>query len=409
MPVAVGNLRSGGDKAYGMTIYNVSNATQLQAALGKAIGGDRIVLASGDYGSVNISGRNYASTVTIQAQNFTNRAHLDGLFVDKSSNLTFSGLDVGRAVPAGQTPEWTQLNYVYDSSNIRMNGVQFHGSVDGNVANDGVGLVVTRVNGFTADYSTFHDLYRGAYVQQSTNVTIRSNSFDNIRSDGLTFGADRNVVIDGNSFTNFHPVLGDHADGIQFWNTSQTSGSANVTIRNNVIAPGQFSGVEGTGVQGIWISDAGPYGYQNFVIQNNLIYTHGAWNGIGVSGGSNFQILGNTLLSQSGDNKSVWIRGEDMTSLVIKDNVAEDIMLRNVNGLIQTHNIDLSEAPALRGLIPNVDHPRTLLDLSVAGYGYHLPPSSTSAAATTVLGDASQFFSPQHASAMMFDHFTALP
>jgi hypothetical protein len=42
-----------------MSIYNVTNATQLQSALSKAVGGDRIVLAAGNYGNVNINNRNY--------------------------------------------------------------------------------------------------------------------------------------------------------------------------------------------------------------------------------------------------------------------------------------------------------------------------------------------------------------
>lgn len=303
-----------------MTIYSVTNATQLQTALGKAVGGDTIVLAAGDYGNVSIYNRNYASTVTIQTGNWTNRAHLDGLFVSKSSNITFKGLDLGRELVAGEAPEATQLNWIRDSSNIRLNAVSIHGSLDDDPTNDGVGMVVTRVTGFRVDYSNFSELFRGIYVQQSSNSTVLSNSFDVIRSDGIVAAANNGMLIDGNSFTDFRPVLGDHADGIQFWNTSQTVGSSNVTIRNNVIAPGQFSGVEGEGVQGIFVWDPGSLGYKNFVIQNNLIYTHGAWNGIAATGVTGLQITGNTLLSQSDDNKNVWIRAENSSSVLLKNN-----------------------------------------------------------------------------------------
>jgi hypothetical protein len=390
-----------------MTIFSVTNATQLQTALGTAIGGDTIVLASGNYGNVSIYNRNYASTVTIQTGNWTNRAHLDGLFVSNSKNITFKGLDLGRTLNAGETPEQTQLNWVRDSSNIRLNAVQIHGSRDDDPTNDGVGMVVTRVSGFRVDYSNFSELFRGIYVQQSSNSTILSNAFETIRSDGVVAAANNGMLIDGNSMTDFRPVLGDHADGIQFWNTSQTVGSSNVTIRNNVIAPGQFSGVEGEGVQGIFVWDPGTLGYKNFVIQNNLVYSHGAWNGISVNGVAGAQIVGNTLLSQSGDNKNLWVRAENSSSVTIRGNLVEDVLLKNVTGLIDSGNIDLSNTPALRSLIPNLDAPEMLGQLITPGYGFQLPAATNSAAYAELMADASASYTPRFG--LNLEAFTALP
>ena len=390
-----------------MTIFSVTNAAQLQTAFASAIGGDTVVLAAGNYGNVSIHNRNYASNVTVQTGNWTNRAHLDGLFVSNSKNITFKGLDLGRALKVGETPEQTQLNWVRDSSNIRLSSVQIHGSRDDDPTNDGIGMVVTRVTGFRADYSSFSELFRGIYVQQSSNSTILSNKFETIRSDGLVAAANNGMLIDANSMTDFRPVLGDHADGIQFWNTSQTVGSSNVTIRNNVIAPGRFGGAEGEGVQGIFVWDPGTLGYKNFVIQNNLIYSHGAWNGIAVNGVAGAQITGNTLLSQSYDTKNVWLRAENSSSVTLKGNLVEDVLLKNLTGLIDTGNIDLSNTPGLRSLIPNVDAPGTLSQLITPGTGFQLPAATNSASYAALMADASDFYTPRLG--INLDTFVALP
>lgn len=394
-----------------MTLHRVANSTQLQTALAKAVGGDSILLAPGNYGKVSIYNRNYASNVTIQTASTADRAHLDGLFVSNSKNLTFSGLDLGRGVAPGEVAVSTQLNWVRDSSNIRFTGVEIHGSEDNNPANDGMGMVATRVTGFRMDNSTFSELYRGLFVQQSSNAQILSNSFETIRSDGFMGAALNGATIADNSFTDFRPILGDHADAIQFWNTSQTVGSSNVTIRGNVIAPGQFGTVEVGNVQGIWIADPLTYGYKNFNISNNLIYTHGVWNGMGLYGGTTFTVANNTLLSQSGDREYVWMRAENMSGLTLKNNVAEDIILKNVTGLIQSNNIDLSNTPSFRSLIPDVDTPATLRDLIVTGAGFQAPTVTNTAAAATLSADAAPFYELQTAASrlMMMDAFVALP
>jgi hypothetical protein len=368
-----------------------------------------ISLAAGSYGKVSVSSRNYASNVTIKAASATDPAHLDGLFVSKSSNISFSGLDLGRAAPA-DNPSWIQLNWIKDSSNIHLKNVHVHGSGDDDPTNDGIGVFIGRSTGVKVENSTFSDLYRGVAIQQSNATTVLSNYFETIRSDGVVAAAVNGLIVDGNSFTDFQPVLGDHADGIQLWNTGQTVGSSNVTIRNNVIAPGPFNGVEAQGVQGIFISNPGTLGYKNVNIQNNLIYTHGAWNGIMARGVSDLKIVKNTLLSQDDDSQEVWIRAEDSNTVTIQGNVAEDMALKNLTALVQSSNIDLSVTPTKRDLIPDPESPDTLKDLIIASYGFQLPASTTAAYATAV-GDASDFYAPLTMTVAGFnlESFLALP
>src|SRR4051812_26480548 len=99
-----------------MTVYNVSNASQLTTAIASAVGGDKIILAAGNYGSPYIQNRNYNANVTIQAATPGTSVHFDGLTVLTSKNLTFSGIDVGRAL--GPTDaEYTPITSIRDSSN----------------------------------------------------------------------------------------------------------------------------------------------------------------------------------------------------------------------------------------------------------------------------------------------------
>jgi hypothetical protein len=373
-----------------MAIFNVSDATQLQSALASATGGDKIIVAPGDYGSVSINGRNYASNVTVQVQSFQNRAHFDGLFIQNSKNLTFTGFDIGRALTADE-PTFTQLNWIRNSSNIKFSAVHIHGSLDGDPSNDGNGLVLSDVTGFNINNSKFTELFRGMHSQRSASVTIQSNEFTNLRSDGITVASTDGIVIDKNNFSDFRPVLPDHADFIQFWNTGQTKGSSNITIKNNVMMQHYFSGVPETGVQGIFIADPLEFGYKNILIQNNLLWSNDAHNGITVGGATGVQILGNTVLSKSNDAKQFWIRLATVDKIRLEDNLTDNIVLvKEVTNLVQANNINFAVTPTLRSLVPNLNAPVNAADLFVAEAGYEvrgaLPLSPVSSAAASSLG-----------------------
>ena len=369
-----------------MTTYSVSNATQLQTALSSAVGGDKIVLASGNYGNVVINNRNYASAVTIEAASSTG-THFDGLNLQNSKNLTLANIDIGRGLGAAE-PTYTALNLIKNATNIKLTGVNIHGSLDGNPLNDGLGLQLTNVTGLNISNSKFSELFRGVAVQQSANVTFQSNEFTMIRSDGAVVAAVDGVVFDKNSFTDFRPsaTLGDHADAIQFWNTGQTRGSSNITITDNVVMPGYFSGVSGSGVQGFFISDPLTYGYKNVLIQNNLIYSNGAYHGINVNGGTGVQIIGNTVVSSPNDTMRLWIRTGDSSNVTIKDNVTDDILLQNSTSVYQSHNTNFAVTPGDRALLTDLLAPDSPSDLIVANTGFQTPLAPTKAPVSDAVG-----------------------
>jgi hypothetical protein len=413
-----------------MAILNAANAAQLQAALAKAVGGDKIILAAGDYGSVSITGRNYASNVTIQSGNWKNFAHFDGLQVTGSSNIMFNGLDMGRGREA-RDAEFTQINNVSRSTNIRFNGVNFHGDGKGDPTTDLVGLGIYDSRNVSVTNSDFDDLGRGIYVLRSNDTAVTGSNFHDIRLDGINVAATTGTSIHNNVFKDFHPVDGDHADAIQFWNTGQTQGQSNISIKNNVIWMPENYAPELDGVQGIWISDPGVYGYRNVAIENNIVYSNDRWNGISVFSGTNVQLLNNTVLSSSEEGKVLWIRVEDSRSVVMRGNVTEDMILRN-NTITQSNNIDLSEAPGLRSLFADLRAPDSIFDLITPGVGYQAPskppagtpvgnlPRALVAHDVTMVDVAPEAYAPiayapdvyeagpiRHA--FMIDSFTALP
>jgi hypothetical protein len=355
-----------------MTTFNVSNNSQLQSALTSARGGDTIVLAAGNYGQGYITNRDYGSTVTIKSATL-HKAHFDYLQVNGSSNLRFEGLDVGHTL-TGTENQNTHYARVTNSDYIKMVGIAFHGSLDNNPANDGIGLNVTGSNHFQLMGSSFRELYRGAFLQQDSDVTVASNSFQMIRTDGLDFGAVNGAVVDKNTFTNFHPAAGDHADAIQFWLTSQPYGSSNITLTNNVIMQGS-----GTGLQGIFMSDPMSYGYKNVLIQNNLVYGNDQYHGIYLNGVHGAQVIGNTMLSASNDSKRMWIELYNGSNFTLKDNLADSIEVKaGATGVTMSHNANLMFDPSIRSLIPDLNSPTSAKDLIINNYGYHVPGTTVS-------------------------------
>lgn len=361
-----------------MTVFSVTNSAQLQSALVAARGGDTISLRSGNYGDVNIVGRNYASAVTITSASGAD-AHFDTLFLKNSSLLTFRGIDMGRGLKPLE-PEYTKLVTISNASNIKMDAISIHGSLDNNSANDGIALLVDKVSGFEINNSHIEQAFRGILLQQSSNVKIAGTTFDEMRSDGINVAAVVGVTLDNNYFMNFRPVGSDHADAIQFWNVGQPSGSRDIVITNNVVMNGT-----GIGPQGIFMNANSGWAYSNVVIKNNLIYGNDAYHGIYVDGGQNVQIAENSTLSRQGDTPFMWIQVTNSNGVDIRDNLTERLIIAGgVTGLTQSNNKTFLTDPALKLLLPNLDHPSSVQDLIVQGIGYHAGESAPAGGTTQV-------------------------
>lgn len=368
-------------------IYEIANATQLKTALASAVGGDTLRLAAGSYGTYKIDAKLFNAPVRIESADPANRAKFTGLTIEDSANMVVSNIDLGRALNSGE-PDFAVLNNVRNSENITLSGVTVHGSLDSNPQNDGRGMIVSNVRNFLLEDSLFTDLHKGLIISRSTNVVLRDSEWRTIRADGINVLSTEGLVIDNNDFSDFRPIVPDHGDAIQFFNTGQTKGSKNVTIENNRILITNYDGTEGTGTQGIFISDPLEFGYDNFLIRNNVLFSNGAFHGINVDGARQLQITGNSTLSKTGDSRDFWTRVTFSDGVVVDNNVADNFIFSNVTRLFQGQNSNLKIFPDLRALIPNLDNPSSVFDLITDEMGYQSESVSLKAPVSGALASA---------------------
>ena len=198
-----------------MTIA-IANLAQLTAALSKAVGGETFVLAPGSYGAITIDDRNFKSTVTIRSADAANQAKFTAFNITDSSNIALSALDVGRPMQKHEK-DYGKMVMIMESTNISLDDMTIHGSLDGNTHNDGWGVLVSDSANVRVTGSEFTELHRGAVFQRSTGVTVERNDFHHIRSDGADFAAVTNVLIKDNKFRDLFLKNGDHPDDIILW------------------------------------------------------------------------------------------------------------------------------------------------------------------------------------------------
>jgi hypothetical protein len=387
------------DRTYtgqGMTDFRVSSNAELTAAVAAATGGDRILLAPGNYQELKIVGKSFASTVTIMSADISNQAHVDNMSIIGSSNITIQYMDVGRGLAAGE-PDYTQITNFTDTSNILLNRLNLHGSLDGNPQNDGWLVYAANSKGFRISNSELQQAFRGVVFDGGTDIVVSNNKFHDIRSDASDYAAVQRVLIDGNTFGGYYPKAGDHPDAIQFWTAGKTVANTDIIIRNNIVThPG------GVGNQGIFMADeVGTLPYKNVTIENNFLYSNGSqWNGITVYHAENLNISNNTAITTRLDSMRFFLLVQDSTNVTLTKNVADQVVLQNNTNLTSIGNIDLNVQTSEYNRYPAIDKGflATAADLVTPGVGYQMPASS---AVGRALGDAlSGLIFPSHGAAI---------
>jgi Ca2+-binding RTX toxin-like protein len=262
---------------------DVSNATQLTAALSAAKGGDTIRLAGGNYGDVNISGKSYASDVTIMSKDPANSATFNTLVVKNSSNIDFTGIDVN-FTPTTSTLSFTSAVMVDSSKGIEFTGGEIHGGpsvngvsalatigdATGNVLGKAVGRGMTIQNSTDVrvekvDIAMFD---RGVVLANNNGVVITHNEIHDLRRSGIV-GMSDNLTIQENHLSSSQPwrwglTNGDHADFIALW--TDKSAVSNIIIRNNIMEQG-----DGAPILGMWVGGSAAAPFKNVVVDGNAI------------------------------------------------------------------------------------------------------------------------------------------
>lgn len=308
-----------------MSVVTVASTAALIQALKTAHSGDVIQLQPGEYSAVTLKGLKLTD-VTIQSSDPSRPAVLTDLMVRDSSGLNFRNLEF--AVDPNKPLYSFQ---VYGSSHVTFEGLNVHGTLDGNPVGDKDGLMIRNSTDVSVTKSEFHELHNGINFLDSSKVVIEGNKFHDIQTDGIRGGGTSEMKVLNNSFTDFFPAAGDHPDAIQFWTTNTTVAAHDILISGNVVTRGS-----GEAIQGIFLRDqVGTLPYKNVEISNNVVIG-GMYNGIDVQGGTNLKITDN-LVAGLPDQKS-WIRVDDASGVLLQGNSSTAYIFNRVSDIANIEN-----------------------------------------------------------------------
>jgi len=270
-------------------IISVTNAAGLFAALSSAQGGDRIELAGGDYGLLDITGVTFPSDVTIVSADPGDPAIFRDLNVSNASHLVFDGI-----VFSGGGGE------ILNSSYINVRNSVFAGNNDANGSGIGFGLRVSISDHIVVENNEIFHWSKAATFSGSSDVVVRSNDVHSVSNDAFNFVSVNGVLVEGNWIHDFQPSPTGHNDMIQFWNVLNAAPSQNITIRGNF-----FDSGTGNTVQTIFMNSDinttatfAEEAYRNILIEDNVIY--GAQShGITVGEADGLTIKNNTILADA--------------------------------------------------------------------------------------------------------------
>jgi VCBS repeat-containing protein len=331
-----------------MATVSVTSTTGLLQALKSAHSGDTIMLSPGTYSAVNIYQYHSPGTVTITSENPLNPATISSLNINESSGLKFSNLTFATTLYNAPSSSQAPTPFaVYSSQNVAFDHISVHGTLDNNPQNDVNGLRIEGSANVSVTNSTFQQLYNAITELSNNNVVISNNNFHDLRNDGIDNGGTSNIVIAGNSFTNFYPVgqvgaAGDHADAIQFWTSNTTSDASNISVVDNTVLRGS-----GSYVQGIFMTDQVGLGYNDVTVTDNTIIG-GEFNGIDIEHANGVTVAGNLVEGYEG--MPSWIKLANDTNAMLNNNIASSFTLINNNLLSQALNQSVGVVQAVSSL-----------------------------------------------------------
>lgn len=278
-----------------VSVITVDSAPALAAAMKVAQSGDTIQLAGGVYSGLRFTGNKYdGSGITITSADPAKPAVFTDFVMEDAKGVAFRNVEF-------QVNGLVGFN-VYSSSNIALEHVSMHGSLDNDSSNDGHGIRFFDSEGIRVVNSEFQQLAHAVSIARSSEIVVSSNRIHNIDSDGLDFAQVSKVVVSGNVFHDFRPTDGAHPDAIQFMTARTTTPSQDVLITDNLIYRGG-----GEYTQGIFFGDeVGNLPFLDVTISYNTIVGTG-WSAIRPTHNLGLTIVGNQLISFKGDNETLML------------------------------------------------------------------------------------------------------
>ena len=369
-------------------VFHVSpnGEMSLADAIAKARGGDSIYLKGGDYGSVVIAGINTAF-VTVAAEP-GQTALFEHLAIGRrhsASHWLIKGIEVVGLVPPGlDQGQWdvhpSKINVSNSDNIVILDTVigtstgtypwqqEVRGSPTPHPLTSGIDVENSSCVALTGDH--IENVFDGITVggdQVGSNgkrILIQHNEINGFAGDGIDHSASQ-LLISDNLITNAHDICADtciHTDGIQGWNYHDRAGLINTDIlirRNIIISDSQPSVLlPADDLHGITIFDGN---WDKVSIINNVVVTT-TWHGISVYGGTNIDIIDNTVVGTN-PKRNTWIMlnhqkghlDEPPTHDLVRNNVAQGYIFgqgKPVVGVTHDHNLQIK---SLRGVFRVMD------------------------------------------------------
>ncbi|OWJ84017.1 hypothetical protein CDV52_08985 [Haematobacter missouriensis] len=296
-----------------MSTKLVTSRSELLSALKAVQGGDTILLADGDYGSLVLDSKYlknigiYDIPVAIRALN-PGEASFGNIDLKYVQNLDFDGLEV-----RGTLKAW------YNSSDIgirnsEVTSVHLRNATDVELINNDIG----------SDQM-------GIVVLNSSNVKVQNNYIHGVYEDMMrVVGNSGNVLIENNYFYDPVPGRGKHSDNIQMWSEGGKT-PHDITIRGNIFYDDPETGA--TSSQGIFMASPSASGYKNILIEQNLMSVEQP-NTIFINSGRNGEnvvIQNNSLVTGKGElGAKIQLTGNASHAVTVDGNVA--VGYRDVSG-----------------------------------------------------------------------------
>jgi uncharacterized coiled-coil protein SlyX len=305
--------------------------------------GDELRLAPGTYAGFttkNVKVWDRARPIVVTSADPARPAVLTDFILREAQGLVFRDV----ALNTTKTETRTYGFIVGDSKTVGFERVKVHGSLDGNPANDPIGLQLRTVEDVWVRDSEFTELNRGLNIGGATKVRVSGNLFHQLRSDGVDFAQVSDVQVVGNRFRNIYRDPLDHPDAIQFWTSGTTgAGSSDVLIAQNIIERG-----DGGPIQGIFIRDEAALRYERFTIADNLVVGTG-WNALRVVGNPNapsrdFTVRNNVLVTYDAlegvptKELLTYILLQNLDGATVTGNRAAQISFDHVTNLVDSGN-----------------------------------------------------------------------
>lgn len=272
-----------------LTVHTVTTVAQFNTAIGAAVAGDRIEIATNTaLSNLNIGSKNFGAGITITSASGYD-AVIDVILIGNSSGMTFENLKFVRTSGDSSADAAKFTN----CTNITVTGCEFASTEDADNTNNRSGLEFVSCDNVNVLGNTFHDVKTGLVVQLSENVVVDGNTVHTLSGDAFVFAQVDTVEVTNNLAYGFHPYGGSHNDFIQFISSGAMAGSSNAVISGNVLLSPDAV------VQGVFVDTDNTSTYDNFLITQNVIYTQ-APNGIVMDGGYDSEVSNNTVIGTQG-------------------------------------------------------------------------------------------------------------